>query len=82
MLYLTEGIRIEDTEMDPVEKEQKFDAIRMALSHGYLGAARSAFEASIKQELTDKLNVVIKIMEEKGFHSLIEDIEKLKETEE
>jgi len=31
--------------MDPVEKEQKFDAIRMALSHGYLGAARSAFIA-------------------------------------
>jgi len=74
MLYLTEGIRIEDTEMDPVEKEQKFDAIRMALSYGYLGAARSAFEASINQELIDKLNIVIKIMKEKGFHSLIEDI--------
>ena len=68
--------------MDPVEKEQKFDAIRMALSYGYLGAARSAFEASINQELIDKLNIVIKIIEDKGFHSLIVDIEKLKETEE
>jgi hypothetical protein len=78
MLYLAEGYRIKDTEMDPVEKEQKFDAIRMVLSHGYLGAARSAFEALINQELIDMLDEVIKIMEDKGFHSLIEDIEKLK----
>ena len=68
--------------MDPVKKEQNFDAIRMALSHGYLGAARRAFEASINQELINKLNIVIKIIEDKGFHSLIVDIEKLKETEE
>lgn len=64
--------------MDPLEKEQKFDAIRMALSHGYIGAARTAFEDSINQELMDKLNEIIKIIEQKGYHSLVDDIEKLK----
>ena len=64
--------------MDPLEKEQKFDAIRMALSYGYIGAARTAFEDSINQELMDKLNEIIKMIEQKGYHSLIEDIEKLK----
>ena len=64
--------------MDPLEKEQKFDAIRMALSHGYIGAARSTFEDSINQELMDKLNEIIKMIEQKGYHSLIEEIEKLK----
>ena len=81
MLYLSQGHTKRTIEMDPLEKEQKFDAIRMALSHGYIGAARNAFEDTINQELTDKLNELIKIMEDKGFHTLISDVEKLKNNE-
>ena len=43
-----------------------------------IGAARTAFEDSINQELMDKLNEIIKIIEQKGYHSLVDDIEKLK----
>jgi hypothetical protein len=65
--------------MDSVDKELKFDAIQIAIAHGYPDSARNYFEASIKQEQVDKLNEVIKIIEKEGLHSLIEDIEKLKE---
>ena len=64
--------------MDEIEKEQKFDAIYMAIQHGYITAARSAFEASLQIAVDEKLDQIINIFEKKGAHCLIEDIQKLK----
>jgi len=65
--------------MDSVEREQRFDAIYMAITFGHIKAARSAFEASMNQATNDKLTQVIEILKKKGLYFLIEDIEKLKE---
>ena len=61
--------------MDETEMEQNFDAITMAILHGYpLGA----FEDLIKINVNKKLNQVIRILNVKGLYLLVDDIEKLK----
>ena len=42
--------------MDSQEMEQKFDAIYMAIMHGQLTAARSAFKISIQIAIDEKLD--------------------------
>ena len=64
--------------MDETELQQQFDAIYMAILHGHVNAARSAFEASIEMEVEKKLDQTVKILKTNGIDSLIKEIEKLK----
>ena len=64
--------------MDETELQQQFDAIYMAILHGRVNAARSAFEASIEMEVEKKLDQTVKILKTNGIDSLIKEIEKLK----
>ena len=64
--------------MDETEMEQKFDAIYMAILHGQINAARSAFKISIQIAIDEKLDQVINIFEKERMFFLVEDIKKLK----
>jgi len=45
--------------MGETEMEQKFDAIYMAILHGQINAARSAFKISIQIAIDEKLDQII-----------------------
>ena len=68
--------------MDSQEKEQAFDAIYMAILHGYVNAARCAFDKTLESVIEEKLEEVIKLAIGKGAFCLVEDINQLKSKEE
>jgi len=64
--------------MDSKEMEQKFDAIYMAIMHGQLTAARSAFKVSIQIAIDEKLDQIIDLLEKKEMSCSIRDIEEFR----
>ncbi len=56
----------------------KIDAIYMAILHGHITAARSAFKISIQIAIDEKLDQIIDFLEEEDMSFLVEDIKKLK----
>ena len=50
--------------MDTTEMEEKFDSIYMAILHGNIRAARSAFKISIQIAVDEKLDQIIDFLEE------------------
>ena len=64
--------------MDSKEMEQKFDAIYMAILHGHITAARSAFKISIQIAIDEKLDQLIDFMEREGMSCSIQDIEEFR----
>ena len=61
--------------MDSKEMEQKFDAIYMAILHGHITAARSAFRISIQIAIDEKLDQIIDFLEKEEMSCSIKDIE-------
>ncbi len=55
--------------------EQKFDAIYMAIMHGHITAARSAFKISIQIVIDEKLDQIIDFLEKEDMSCSIKDIE-------
>ena len=55
--------------------EQKFDAIYMAILHGHITAARSAFKISIQIAIDEKLDQIIDFLENEEMSCSIKDIE-------
>ena len=66
--------------MDSEETRQKFDAIYIAISNGYLEAAFNAFEIILQTAINDKLDQVIIFARKYHGHDLINYIEKLRES--
>ena len=64
--------------MDSKEMEQKFDAIYMAIMHGQLTAARSAFRISIQIAIVEKLDQFIDFLEKEDMSCSIRDVEKFR----
>ncbi|MCH8846944.1 MAG: hypothetical protein IIC11_09460 [Proteobacteria bacterium] len=64
--------------MDSQEIEQKFDAIYMAILHGHITAARSAFRISIQIAIDEKLDQIIDFLEKEDMSCSIRDIEKFR----
>ncbi len=64
--------------MDSKEMEQKFDAIYMAIMHGQLTAARSAFRISIQIAIDEKLDQFIDFLEKEDMSCSIRDVEKFR----
>ncbi len=64
--------------MDETEMEQKFDAIYMAILHGHITAARSAFKISIQIAIDEKLDQIIDFLEKKDMSCSIKDIEEFR----
>jgi len=64
--------------MDSQEMEQKFDAIYMAILHGNITAARSAFRISIQIAIDEKLDQIIDFLEKEDMSCSIRDIEKFR----
>ncbi len=64
--------------MDSKEMEQKFDAIYMAIMHGQLTAARSAFKVSIQIAIDEKLDQIIDFLKNKEMSCSIKDIEEFR----
>ena len=58
--------------------EQKFDAIYMAILHGHITAARSAFRISIEIAIDEKLDQIIDFLEKKDMSCSIRDIEEFR----
>ena len=61
--------------MDSRQMEQKFDAIYMAIMHGHITAARSAFKISIQIAIDEKLDQIIDFLEKEDMSCSIKDIE-------
>lgn len=61
--------------MDSKQMEQKFDAIYMAIIHGQLTAARSAFKISVQIAIDEKLDQIIDYLEREDMSCSIKDIE-------
>ena len=64
--------------MDETEFDQNFDAITMALLHGYPLGAREVFKVSIQKAVNSKLDQAAKIVEQSGAFYLIDEIKELK----
>ena len=64
--------------MDSKEMEQKFDAIYMAILHGHITAARSAFRISIQIAIDEKLDQIIDFLEKEDMSCSIKDIEEFR----
>ena len=64
--------------MDTTEMEQKFDAIYMAILHGHINAARSAFKISIQIAIDEKLDQIIDYLEKEDMSCSIKDIEEFR----
>ena len=64
--------------MDETEMEQKFDAIYMAILHGQINAARSAFKISIQIAIDEKLDQIIDYLEKEDISCSIKDIEEFR----
>ncbi len=64
--------------MDTTEMEQKFDAIYMAILHGQINAARSAFKISIQIAIDEKLDQIIDYLEKENMSCSIRDIEEFR----
>ncbi len=64
--------------MDETEVEQKFDAIYMAILHGHITAARSAFKISIQIAVDEKLDQIIDYLEKEDMSCSIKDIEEFR----
>ncbi len=64
--------------MDSRQMEQKFDAIYMAILHGHITAARSAFRISIQIAIDEKLDQIIDFLEKEDMSCSIRDIEKFR----
>ncbi|MCH9048757.1 MAG: hypothetical protein IH836_07460 [Proteobacteria bacterium] len=64
--------------MDAQEIEQKFDAIYMAILHGHITAARSAFRISIQIAIDEKLDQIIDFLEKEDMSCSIKDIEEFR----
>ena len=64
--------------MDTTEMEQKFDAIYMAILHGHINAARSAFKISIQIAIDEKLDQIIDYLEKENMSCSIKDIEEFR----
>ena len=64
--------------MDDTEMEQKFDAIYMAILHGHIQAARSAFKISIQIAIDEKLDQIIDYLEKEDMSCSIKDIEEFR----
>lgn len=61
--------------MDSKEMEQKFDAIYMAILHGHITAARSAFRISIQIAIDEKLDQIIDFLEKEEMSCSIQEVE-------
>ena len=61
--------------MDETEMEQKFDAIYMAILHGHINAARSAFRISIQTAIDEKLDQIIDYLEKEDPSCAMKDLE-------
>ena len=61
--------------MDSRQMEQKFDAIYMAIMHGHITAARSAFKISIQIAIDENLDQIIDFLEKEDMSCSIKDIE-------
>ena len=64
--------------MDETEMEQTFDAIYMAILHGHIRAARSAFKISIQIAIDEKLDQIIDYLEKEDMSCSIKDIEEFR----
>ena len=64
--------------MDETEMEQKFDAIYMAILHGQINAARSAFKISIQITVDEKLDQIIDFLEKEDMSCSIKDIKEFR----
>ena len=64
--------------MDSRQMEQKSDAIYMAILHGHITAARSAFRISIQIAIDEKLDQIIDFLEKEDMSCSIKDIEKFR----
>lgn len=64
--------------MDSLEKEQLFDAIYMAIQHGYIDAARRAFYQSLECVVNRKLDEVARLVIENDPSHLVDEINRLK----
>ena len=64
--------------MDETEMEQKFDAIYMAILHGHIDAAHSAFKISIQIAVDEKLDQIIDFLEKEDMSCSIKDIEEFR----
>ncbi len=64
--------------MDTTEMEQKFDAIYMAILHGQINAARSAFKISIQIAVDERLDQIIDFLEKEDMACSIKDIEEFR----
>jgi len=64
--------------MDSQEMEHKFDAIYMAILHGHITAARSAFRISIQIAVDEKLDQIIDFLEKEDMSCSIRDIEEFR----
>ena len=64
--------------MDSRQMVQKFDAIYMAIMHGHIIAARSAFKISIQIAIDKKLDQIIDFLEKEDMSCSIKDIEEFR----
>ena len=64
--------------MDSQEMEQKFDAIYVAILHGHITAARSAFRISIEIAVDEKLDQIIDFLEKEDMSCSIREIEEFR----
>ena len=64
--------------MDSKEREQAFDAIYMAILHGHVRSARSAFYQILDNLVEETLGEVIDLSLSQGAFFLAEEINRLK----
>jgi len=67
--------------MDSKEMEQKFDAIYMAILHGHITAARSAFRISIQIAIDEKLDQIIDFLEKEDMSCSLQELEDFRENQ-
>jgi len=67
--------------MDSRQMEQKFDAIYMAILHGHITAARSAFKISIQIAIDEKLDQIIDFLEKEDMSCSLQELEDFRENQ-
>ena len=64
--------------MDSKEREQAFDAVYMAILHGHVSSARSAFNLILDNLIEEILEEVVDLSLSQGAYFLAEEIDRLK----